>query len=365
MPRFPAQTKRARRFVLALVALIVFGGILGRTGLPPLWAPSVHRAVTRSMARTHIPGLSLSVVQNGKLRWSAGYGLADVENRVPARSETVYRWGSLSKPITATAVLQLNEGGKLDLDAPIQTFVPTFPQKPWPITSRQLLSHLGGIRHYEGDERESAKRYAHFRDAFPVFQNDPLICEPGTKHVYSTYGYNLLGAAVEEVSGAPFLGYLQEHIFRPARMTTARAADVEAIIPWRARGYARYGESLRCSRPVDLSNKTPGGGLCGTAVDAARFAEALMAGKLVRDETRSAMFTQAVTRDRQPTSYALGWSVTRDRNLREIWHSGRTQEASTLLYMIPERKFAVSILANLEDAPLLGLARDIAAAVVP
>jgi CubicO group peptidase (beta-lactamase class C family) len=350
---------------LPLVALVVVAGAVSRTGLPPLWVPRVHRAVTATMVEQKIPGLSLAVVSGGKLRWSSGYGLADVENQVPARAETVYRWASVSKPVTAVAVLQLAERGKIDLDAPIQTYLPSFPEKPWPVTTRHLLAHLGGVRHYQGDERASTRRYAHFRDAFPVFQNDPLVCEPGTRHVYTTYGFNLLGAEVEQASAEPFNGYIHENIFRPAGMTHARAADIEVLIPRRARGYVRSSDGVRNSRPADLSNKTPGGGLCGTAPDAARFAAALMAGKLLRDDTRTAMFTDQKTKKGVPTGYALGWSVSRHAGRREVWHSGHTQEVSAMLYMIPERNFAVALMANLEDAPLLDLARQIAVVVEP
>lgn len=361
-----APPRRARRFVLPVVAVVALTAAVARTGMPPLWVVSVHRAITQKMVEEQIPGLSVAVVSGGKLRWSSGYGLADVENRVPARADTVYRWASVSKPVTAVAVMQLAEGGKLDLDAPIQAYVPEFPAKAWPVTPRLLLAHLGGVRHYRGEERGNTRHYAHFRDAFGVFRDDPLVCQPGTRHVYSSYGYNLLGAAVESVSGRPFVGYVREAVFRPAGMVTARADDVEAIIPRRARGYvhARDGR-LKRSRPADLSDRTPGGGLCGTAEDAARFAAALESGALLPRPVLDAMFARQPTRDGRPTDYGLGWSLSRHAGREEVWHAGHTQEASTLLYMLPDRKFAVVLMANVEDAHLLDLARRIAAAVAP
>ncbi len=239
MPRSLSTPNRARRFVLALVGVALVGVVLARTGVPPLWVPTVHRAITATMNAQKIPGLSVAVVVQGKPRWSSGYGLADVENHVPARADTVYRWASVSMPVTAVAVLQLVERGKLDLDAPIQMYVPEFPVKPWPVTPRQLLSHLGGIRDEVDDERDSTRHYAHFRDAFHVFKDDPLVCEPGTRHIDSSYGYNLLGAAVETASGAPFAGYLRGQVFRRSGMNTARPDDSEAVIFRRARGYVR------------------------------------------------------------------------------------------------------------------------------
>lgn len=366
MNRGPAVATRARRSVLPLVALALAAAVLARAGVPPVWAPWVHRAVTTSMAETKVPGLSVAVVSGGVLRWSAGYGLADVENQVPARADTVYRWASVSKPVTAVAVMQLAGRGKIDLDARIQTYVPTYPEKPWPVTPRQLLSHLGGVRHYRGEERAGTRHYARFTEAFHVFRDDPLVCEPGTKHVYSTYGYNLLGAAVEGASGRPFIGYVDENVFRPAGMTTARAGDLEPIIPRRARGYVRVrGGTLRNSRPADPSNKTPGGGLCGSAEDAARFAAALMGGRLLPGGSRAAMFTPQKTRDGRTTDYGLGWSLLRDTGRLEVCHAGHTEGVSTMLYVLPDRQFAVALMANLEDVPLLPLARQIAGHVAP
>lgn len=361
-----ASSTRARRFVLTLIAVMVVSAALARMGIPPLWGPSVHRAVTAEMARLKIPGLSVAVAANGKLRWSTGYGLADVENQVAARPDTIYRWASISKPVTAVAVMQLAEQGKIDLDAPIQTYLPTFPTKPWPITPRQLLAHLGGIRHYKGDERDSTRRYARFRDAFEVFQNNPLVCEPGTKHSYSTYGYNLLGGIVEDAAGEPFIGYLRDHIFRPAGMTHVRADAVEALIPHRARGYVKSSSGeLKNSRLANLSNKTPGGGLCGTADDAVRFALALQSGKLLSRATRESLWTRQKTRDGRSIDYGLGWCLSKRNGRREVWHSGHTTQSSTLLYMLPDQKFAIALMANLEDAPLIELARKIAAIAAP
>lgn len=312
------------------------------------------------MVRAKVPGMSVAVATSGKLRWSAGYGMADLENQVPARADTIYRWASVSKPVTAVAVMQLERRGKIDLDAPIQNYVPSFPLKPWPVTCRQLLAHLGGIRHYKGDERASVRHYAHFTEAFPVFQDDPLDCEPGTKHVYSTYGYNLLGAAVEAASGRPYIGYLHDSIFAPAGIQTTRAGDLEPLIPRRARGYARpSGGELRNSRPSDLSNKTPGGGLCGTVEDMARFGAAFESGLLVPEATMALMLTPQKTKDGKPTEYGLGWCLTRDQGKAEVWHAGHTEGVSTLLYIRPQDHVVVALAANLEDTHLLDLARNI------
>lgn len=367
MPHHPAAPDRVRKFAPPLVALALVAWGVSRAGVPPPhWAFSAHRAVNRTMAEQKIPGLTVAVCVNGSLRWSAGYGFSDVENRVPARPETVYRWASVSKPVTAVAVMQLVERGEIDLDAPIQTYVPTFPGKTWPVTVRQLMSHLGGVRHYRSGERASTRRYAHFRDAFPTFQYEPLVCEPGTRYVYSTYGYNLLGAAVEGASGLGYTDYVRAHVFRPAGMDSTREADLEALIPHRTRGYVKtHGGGWRNARPVDFSNRTPGGGLCGTAEDAARFGAAVLSGRLVRPATFAAMATRQKTRDGRRIDYGLGWGIGRHDGRAEVSHAGHSEGTSTLLYLVPERRLSVALMSNLEGAHLVDLAREIAAAAAP
>ena len=164
--------------------------------------------------------------------------MADVENFVPMTPMTTIRLGSISKPITAIAVMQLVEQGKMDLDGEIQRYVPSFPKKQWPVTIRELLGHLGAVRHYQGDDEEgSTRHYTDRTEPLKIFAGDPLLFEPGTRFSYTTYGFNLLGAAVENASGEKFLDYLQAHIFQPAGMDHIRDDNVYAIIPHRARGY--------------------------------------------------------------------------------------------------------------------------------
>lgn len=315
------------------------------------------------MSRHEIPGLSVAVVLDGQLRWSNGYGLADLENFVPAKAATAYRLGSVGKPMTAVAALQLAEQGRLDLDAPVQKVVPSFPEKTWPVTPRQLLAHLGGIRHYAEGEMGNTRHYSSLAEGLELFRNDPLLQQPGTKYVYSTYGYNLLGAAVEGASGMEFTTYLRAKVFEPAGMVDTRADDVFAIIPNRAQGYARNPAGhLSNSGLADTSYKIPGGGLVATAPDVARFAVALQSEVLLPKEALERMFTRQKTTDGKPVGYGLGWTIGQRAGRREVWHTGGQQRVSTILYMQPERRFAIALLTNLEGIgpALLELARQIA-----
>jgi CubicO group peptidase (beta-lactamase class C family) len=338
--------------------------------LPASAIERIERAISSEMARQNIPGMSAAIVTDHHLRWSNGFGFSDLENFVPAKASTVYRLGSISKPITAVAVLQLVEQGKLDLDAPVQRYVPSFPQKPWLLTPRHLLNHTGGVRHYRGDEINITKQYQSLTEGLTIFQSDSLLFQPGTRYSYSTFGYNLLGVVVEGASGKAFVDYTREQIFTPAGMIHARDDNVQDIIYNRAYGYRKTptGE-LKNSDLANTSYKIPGGGFVSTVEDLAKFAIAVQTNKLLKAETVQRMFTpqrltngQIVrTNPNNPSvSYGLGWFMNERGGEKEVYHTGGQQRVSTLLYMLPERKFAVVLMSNLEGARLLNLAREIA-----
>jgi CubicO group peptidase (beta-lactamase class C family) len=357
---------RGRALRAGALALALPSAALAAPPAPSPPAPariaSAAEAIRAEMAQRAIPGLSAAIALDRQLRWAEGFGVADLENGVAARAETVYRLGSVSKPITATAVLQLWERGALDLDGPVQKHCPSFPEKPWPVTARQLLAHLGGVRHYARGEFESTRHYLGLNEALTIFKDDPLVHEPGTRYLYSTYGYNLLGCAVEGASGSAFVEYVSENVFRPAGMEGARADDVFAIVPNRAQGYVRTAGGHRNSGLADTSYKVPGGGIAATATDVARLAIGLQTGVLLRPETLELMLTRQRTRDGKPTGVGLGLRLGERDGRREAWHTGAQQRVSTVLYMQPDHGLAVALLCNLEDvAPaLLDLARRVA-----
>jgi CubicO group peptidase (beta-lactamase class C family) len=320
----------------------------------------VEPAIAAAMSADNIPGLSVAVVLDGKLQWSRGYGFADLENFVPFRADTVWRLASVSKPLTAVAAMQLAERGRLDLDAPIQSFCPAFPKKPQPITTRELLGHLSGIRHYSpGENFDSTRHYGSVAESLEAFQNDPLLQEPGTRYTYSTYGYVVLGCVVEGAAGQRFADYLRESVTGPAGMTRTRPDDLYEIVPNRARGYARLADGkLRNADLADTSNKVPGGGLVSTAEDLGRFAIALFDHKILKPETFAAMQAPMKTRDGKVSDY-FGWSIGEERGEKVLTHSGSQQGTRTYFLMIPRRRFAIAILTNTEDAGLKELSRKI------
>ena len=340
----------------------------GLANLPAVQAAALDSAILAALPRLGAPGLSIGVVRDRELRWSAGYGLADLENEVPATPATVYRLASVAKPITATAVLQLAERGKLDLDAPIQRYVSGFPEKPWPITARQLLAHQSGIRNWSQEEFHNTRRFTSITESLEPFKDDGLLFEPSTRTQYTSLGFTLLGAAMEGAGGTSFMDQLRASVFQAAGMESARDDNVFAIVPHRARGYFRHGDGALANAPLtDTSNRIPGGGLIATAEDVARFASALQRGLLLKPETLQMALAPQKLRGGRATGYGLGWVVGRRGTRREAYHVGGQPQVSSVLYMQPDAGVAVAILANLEgiENALLDLARQAAAIVAP
>ncbi len=347
---------------LALSAICLAAPAAGPPRLSPGAAEEISRVVTARMLSAKIPGLTVAVGLHTRLAWVRGFGTADLENSVAAGADTVYRIGSISKPITAVAVMQLAERGKLDLDAPIQKYVPTFPAKPWPITPLELLAHLSGIRHYRNEQEvDSTRHYTNLVDPLRAFAAEPLLFEPGTSYSYSTYGYDLLGVAIETASGARFVEYLKANVFTPAGMPHTGLDDVYEIVPHRAHGYRRSveGRIENCAL-ADTSNKIPGGGLLSTAGDLIAFAGALERGDLVKPATRDRMFAPQSTRGGRQVPYGLGWAFVDFGGRRWTLHPGMQQGASACLLVSPADGLSVAVLANLEMVDLEPLAIRIA-----
>ncbi|HSK71188.1 MAG TPA: serine hydrolase domain-containing protein, partial [Pyrinomonadaceae bacterium] len=263
--------------------------------------------------------------------------------------------------------------GKLDLDAPVWNYCKAFPPKKWALTSRHLLAHLGGIRHYGGANAEaelfSTKHYKTIAESLEVFKNDPLTFEPGTDYFYSTYGYNTLGCVIEGASGASYMEYLRENVFKPAGMLNTRDDNPFAIVPNRAAGYVvnEQGE-LQNSRHIDMSNRLPAGGFLTTAEDLALFASAVMEHKLVSQKTLEQMLTPQKTKAGKTLDYGLGWGLFPGEDWygeKEAFHGGQSPQVSNVLYMLPAKRFAVAIQTNLEGVPeRTGFAAQIAKIVL-
>ncbi len=313
--------------------------------------------VAAVMEESGTPGMSVAVGIDGVIVWAEGFGYADVENRVPVWEETKFRIGSVSKPLTATAVGQLVEQGKLDLDAPVQRYVPAFPEKRWPITTRQVAGHLAGIRHYDGDEFLSAVRYVTVSDGLQIFQDDTLLFEPGNRFSYSSYGWNLVSAVVEGASGQDFLPYMQKNVLDPIGMSHTVADYTDSIIPHRTRFYARNRDGRVVNAPyVDNSYKWAGGGFLSTPSDLVRFGFAHFGEDVLRSETIEELWTPQTTNAGESTGYGIGWRVAvEDGMVVAAGHGGGSVGGTTGFGTRPPRRAAVAIVGNMSQAPTGGL----------
>lgn len=317
---------------------------------------ALKTTVESAFASLQTPGLSVAVGVSNRLFWSTGFGFADLEQRTAANPGTIYRYASISKPIAATAAMQLVEAGRVSLDAPIQRYVPSFPSKAeGEIALRHLLTHTSGIRHYQGMEMLSNKRYSSVAEALGIFKEDPLKFPPGTKYLYSSYGYNIVAALVEEAAGKSFRLYLREKIFRPAGMATADLEFLEEPVKNRSRQYVRQDGRFVPAPEVDLSCKWAGGGMAGNAEDLVWFCMALNDGRLLGTEARQVMYESAVLPDGSRTEYGLGWRTQMDSHKR-LWvgHSGGATGGTTHFLHNPENNVAVALLANAQAVKGLG-----------
>lgn len=331
---------------------------------------TARRLALAAMERDRLPSLSIAVSREGKVLFTEAYGFADVENRVVATPQSVYRIGSITKTLTAVSIMVLAQNGTLDLDAPIQKYCPAFPEKELPITARLLLAHQGGVRDYDYQrfkkEFLSTTRYESLSDALSVFKNDPLVALPGAETHYSSFGYVLLGCALEGASGSPYDEVLKRRVLDPAGMTQTTLDYAERIVPYRVNGYGTAADrSWTNAVCVDLSDRFPAGGLLSTPRDLVAFGSALLGGRLVNPAALQTMWEAQHTAKGKVTPYGLGWRVSEDSN--EVFHGGTSVGGSAYLYIRRDRKLVVALATNVEfwTEPRHELARRLADAFVP
>jgi len=201
----------------------------------PQWVDAIERArqiVRAALTERNLPGLSVAVGAGGEIVWAEGFGWADLEKRVPVAPHFRFRIGTASTALTSAAVGLLLEKGRLKLDDEIQTHVPEFADKQWPVTLRQLMGHVAGIRNDGGDEGPLfSVRCERPIEALQYFKDSRLLFEPGTRYRYSNYGWIVVSAAVEAAADEPFFTFMQKHVFEPLGMVDTRADSATEQIP--------------------------------------------------------------------------------------------------------------------------------------
>jgi serine beta-lactamase-like protein LACTB, mitochondrial len=300
-----------------------------------------------------IPGLVMAVSIDGKLVYSEGFGFADLEQRVPVWPTTKFRIASISKPLTAVGLMELVQAGKVDLDAPVQKYVPSFPDKGAVITVRMIAGHLGGIRHYQGDEFNIQKHYRTVLEGLKIFENDPLVSPPGTKFNYSSYGFNLVSAVIESASGESFLSYMQAAVFTPLGLVHTTPDQNTQIVEERSRFYELPKNGGVENAPyVDNSYKWAGGGFLSTAEDLTRFGTAMLQPGILNAQSLKSMLTSQKTKSGEETGYGIGWGIQKSPSGKLIYeHSGGAVGGTSQLIVYPESRVVIAVIANLSGAP--------------
>ncbi len=371
----PHHRNRSRLAGLASAALLLLSGGLtaasAQVAVQPAEAPSpgVWRGaiegsrdvIRQQMQEVGVPGLSVAVAVDGEVVWAEGFGFADLENHVAVVPDTKFRIASISKALTSAGLGILVQEGRVDLDAPVQQYVPSFPEKRWPVTTREVAGHIAGIRHYRGLEFRSAVHYDDVVDALEIFENDTLLFEPGTQYSYSTYGWNLISAVMQGAAGIPFLRFMRQRVLDPLGMRETVGEFVDSIIPYRARFYIRGEDGRVVNAPfVDNSNKWAGGGYLSTARDMVRYGSSYLDHAILEPATVDLLWTSQHLRDGEATDYGMGWFVRDEDGVRTVWHTGGAVGGSTILMIFPDRGIVVSILTNIQSGRPTQAARSVA-----
>ena len=284
----------------------------------PAWRGAVEgarRAVRVGISEQNLPGLSVAVGVGDELVWAEGFGWANLDGKVPVSPATGFRIGTASTVLTSAAVGLLLEQDRLQLDAPIQTYVAEFPNKPWPVTVRQLLGHVSGLGNDGGDEGPLYGTHCERpAEALDAFADSSLRFEPGTDYRFSSYGWIVVSAAVEAAAGQSFLRVMRERVFEPLGMRDTRPDFADESPARRATPYfPRYSADPRYGpdpmRPVDYSCYAGASVFVSTPSDLVRFGLAISNGRLLRPETVRLLQTSLRLPSGKETGYGLGWDL--------------------------------------------------------
>ncbi|HEX8247704.1 MAG TPA: serine hydrolase domain-containing protein [Pyrinomonadaceae bacterium] len=311
-------------------------------------ADEVDRYVRAQLAERHIPGAAIAVIKNGRVVKTEGYGLASVEFNVPVTKETVFEIGSVSKQITAAAIMLLVEKGKINPDEKISKYLPNTPDAWENVSVRNLLTHTSGIKSYTGlSGFELTKRLS--RDEFiKALAAQPLEFETGARYQYSNSGYNLLGFIIETVSNESYWDFTRERIFKPLGMDKTADRDPKYIIPNRATGY-EWQDNRLVGRDYDLTDVFSAGAIVSTVEDLAKWEAALRGETLLKKESKAQMWTPVTLNDGKPYPYGFGFRLSEIRGHKIVGHSGQTAGFGANISRYTDDDLTVIVLTNLGE----------------
>jgi D-alanyl-D-alanine carboxypeptidase len=349
------------RFTVALCPFLFAGsGILGTSTLGA--DDDLDAFLKAELAKRHIPALSVTVLKDGEVVKTAACGLADVELDVPATPDTVFQIQSITKTFTSAAILMLLEEGKLSLDDPVGKHLEGAPDSWKEIALRHLLSHTSGIKDFINEPTASLRIDVTEEEVLKATAPRPLNFSPGEKYAYSNTNYHLLAMIIRKLSGMWYGDFLKMRIFEPLGMAHTRVVSLSELIPHRASGYRWENGGFRRGEFVAESILGyGGGGIVSTAPDMAKWAAAVLSGKVLKEATIAEAWKPTALKGGGTSGYGLGWGIGIIDGHREIGHSGgHITGFSTQLALYPEDRLAVVVLANANGVNVGRIARRVA-----
>lgn len=317
--------------------------------------------IKAEMQKQHIPGVSLAIIKNGKIIKAKGYGLANVETNTPVTAETVFKIGSISKPIIAMGIMLLIEDGKISLDDKVSKFLDGTPETWKDITVRNLLSHTSGIiREAPGFDSAKIQQDADvIKTAYPL----PLNFTAGEKFEYSNVGYFSLAEIIRKVSGKPWSEFLAERIFKPLGMNSTHPTTFEEIIPNRANAYS-FSNNKLTNAEVYLAVR-PSGAFLSTISDLIKLEAALNGTSFLKPETRKTMWMPFKLNDGKDSLYGLGWRIDEINGRKRIGHGGSLNGFKSFYARFVDDGITVIVMTNLDQVDFYAFSNGIAAQYIP
>lgn len=333
------------------------------TNVPDAYADIISDAnerLNKAISANDFPAVSIALGKDGELVWARAAGYRDLENTIPVSLDTKFRIGSVAKAVSASTAAKLVDEGILNLDAPIKNLVPYYPEKAFEITTRQLMTHTAGIRHYGScicfpfDEYSNQKGHDSVESGVGTFAKSPLLFEPETEFSYSSYGFVLASAAMEGATGQSFDSLIENTLTIPLGMTHTMREGLAAgdfAVP-----YAIKGGQYKKAFPVDNSNKTAGGGFVSTPTDLILMTQAILTENYVDPKLRDSLFfTPQKLRNGEVNKqkYAFGWRshmstgvFNEDRKVFISHHGGVAMGGTAFLIMYPEHDMSIAVTVN-------------------
>ena len=349
-----------RRFLLSLAVMLVAAA--------PARGQDLDDVVRGWIDKQHVPAAAIAVVKDGALIKAEGYGLADVENRIPARAHTVFKIGSISKQFIATGIMLLVQDGRIAVDDNVSKHLDGTPRTWEAITLRHLLTHTSGLgREAPGFD---ASRVQPDIDVIKTAYPTALAAAPGEKFEYSNLGYFVLAEVIHRVSGKSWGDFLSERVFTPLGMTATRVTSLTDIVPNRARGYAW--NAGRLQNEDDWPAVRASGAFLSTALDLAKWEVALSGDQILKATMKHEMWTPVRLNDGRTFPYGFGWQLDDwpadskvPTGVSMIRHGGSMNGFRAGYVRWPGHRLTVIVLTNLTSAPYEGLTANIAIMHVP